>query len=319
MTLSAMRTLIPFERTASWIVSSMHCLPRLVDKTTKTFILRWLSKLYVSFSAMIRSVRCLQACEIQSMWMMRSRHSTRASRIPSANKISMTFGNARFFNEHTNCIHTHAYDIDNKVDHYHIQSEWWRSYHRWKRTTDELTASLCLRHKQKANKEKVCVCTCQPAATATTAGWCTFPFPHLFRGNQSGHKIHATTWCALYTQRRTICQMVFLFFSVICWTTTQLGSLSYTIYEDSFYRWNDILIRRRKEGKWKGHCINKPTQSSFSLWSSINKYPPSARRRPTGRLLRPSAAQEVYSTAFEATRKKVHKNDKRRGLCMRVH
>lgn len=67
MTLSAMRTLIPFGRTASWIVSSMHCLPRLVDKSTKTFILRWLSKLYVSFSAMIRSVLCLQACEIQSM------------------------------------------------------------------------------------------------------------------------------------------------------------------------------------------------------------------------------------------------------------
>lgn len=159
-------------------------------------------------------------------------------------------------------------------------------------TTDELTASLFLRHKQKANKE-IYVCTCQAAAAA--AGWCTFPFPHLFRGNQSVHKIHAATWYALYTQRSTTCQMVFLFFSVICWTTTQLGSLSYTIFKYPFYRW--CSYSKEKRGKRKVHCINKQYQNSFSLSSirlrstNLHQHQPADRKAvPT------SAAQEVYST-----------------------
>lgn len=156
-----------------------------------------------------------------------------------------------------------------------------------------------LRHKQKANKEiHVYVCTCQAAAAQAAGWWCTFPFPHLFRGNQSVHKIHAATWYALYTQRSTICQMVFLFFSVICWTTTQLGSLSCTIFEYPFYRWNWVI--RRRKGEWKVHCINKQHQNSFSLSSiTLSSTNIHHQHQPADRKAVPtSAAQEVYSTSL---------------------
>lgn len=143
-----------------------------------------------------------------------------------------------------------------------------------------------LRHKQKANKEiHVYVCTCQAAAAQAAGWWCTFPFPHLFRGNQSVHKIHAATWYALYTQRSTICQMVFLFFSVICWTTTQLGSLSCTIFEYPFYRWNWVI--RRRKGEMEGTLHQQATPKFFQLvvnHAKFNKYPPpTSARRPEGR------------------------------------